>query len=67
MPLRASDRQPLTPNIALPGTQPTEKIFYCEPTKEVFKSHSDYVDRIVELKQNIWMCAVSFKKGMTYR
>jgi len=66
MPLRASDRQPLAPNPTPPDTHPTEKIFYCEPTKEVFKSHSEYVDRLVELKQNIWMCAVSFKKGMTY-
>ena len=65
MPLRTSDRQPLVP-VNLGPLPKSQKVYYLPATKEIFTTHTDYANRLIQLEEKSWTCAVSFKKGLSY-
>merc|ERR1711892_146077 len=45
---------------------PTAKVYYCEPTGEIFTSFEDYFERRVLLDTEVWSCSVTGKSNLTY-
>ena len=66
MPLSAVDRQPLVTSAVDPDKLKCKQVFYLKETQEIFTDHTKYCDRLLSLEQKTWMCAISFKKGLTY-
>ena len=45
---------------------PCQKVYYCEPTGEIFTNYEDYFERRVLLDTEVWSCSVTGKSNLTY-
>ena len=45
---------------------PTDKVYYCEPTGEIFTEFEEYFERRVLLDTEVWSCSVTGKSNLTY-
>ncbi|XP_055715208.1 bromodomain adjacent to zinc finger domain protein 1A isoform X2 [Phlebotomus papatasi] len=43
-----------------------EEVFYCPITKEVFRKHEDYFERVMLINSMLWTCALTGKTSLTY-
>uniref|UniRef100_A0A336MMI0 Bromodomain adjacent to zinc finger domain protein 1A n=1 Tax=Culicoides sonorensis TaxID=179676 RepID=A0A336MMI0_CULSO len=43
-----------------------EEVFYCEQTKEIFRSYEDYFERVMLTSSMVWTCAYTGKPNLTY-
>uniref|UniRef100_A0A6B2E558 Bromodomain adjacent to zinc finger domain protein 1A n=1 Tax=Phlebotomus kandelakii TaxID=1109342 RepID=A0A6B2E558_9DIPT len=43
-----------------------EEVFYCSITKEVFRKHEDYFERVMLINSMLWTCALTGKSNLTY-
>ncbi|XP_059612021.1 bromodomain adjacent to zinc finger domain protein 1A [Phlebotomus argentipes] len=46
--------------------QDDEEVFYCSVTKEVFRRHEDYFERVMLINSMLWTCALTGKSNLTY-
>uniref|UniRef100_A0A1B0GK09 Bromodomain adjacent to zinc finger domain protein 1A n=1 Tax=Lutzomyia longipalpis TaxID=7200 RepID=A0A1B0GK09_LUTLO len=64
MPLiKRKEFKPLPPPDDL---QDNEEVFYCSITKEVFRNHEDYFERVMLINSMVWTCALTGKSSLTY-
>jgi bromodomain adjacent to zinc finger domain protein 1A len=46
--------------------RPTEEIFYCEATKEVFRDYEEFFQRTILCNSLVWSCSITGKSNLTY-
>ncbi|CAD6196672.1 unnamed protein product [Caenorhabditis auriculariae] len=64
MPLK--NKKPFEPAQAPPGLKPETKVFFLQATKEVFLTHEEYYNRMIELNATIWSCEFTGKTALTF-
>lgn len=59
-------RLPFVPNEVPENIKPTDSVFYCEPTGEIFEKYEEFFERRVLLDTEVWSCSVTGKSNLTY-
>merc|ERR1712203_431841 len=54
------------PNDVPKDLSPTDKVYYCAPTGEIFTSYEEYFGRRVLLDTEVWSRGVTGKSNLTY-
>ncbi|KAM3917997.1 bromodomain adjacent to zinc finger domain protein 1A [Leptodactylus fuscus] len=46
---------------------PTERLFYCRVTNEVFRDYDEFFERTILCNSLVWSCSFTGKSGLTYQ
>ena len=57
MPLLRKDS--FVPSKPDPGLKPTDEVFVCEATKEVFKDYEEFFQRTILCNSLVWSCSIT--------
>ncbi|KAB7493629.1 Bromodomain adjacent to zinc finger domain protein 1A [Armadillidium nasatum] len=49
-----------------PSIKPTDKVFFCELTEEVFTDYDEFWERLVLLNALVWTCELTGRPNLTY-
>ncbi|KAM8921713.1 bromodomain adjacent to zinc finger domain protein 1A isoform 5-T5 [Pelodytes ibericus] len=50
-----------------PDLQPTERLFYCRVTNEIFRDYDEFFERTILCNSLVWSCSFTGKSGLTYQ
>ncbi|KAM4690073.1 bromodomain adjacent to zinc finger domain protein 1A [Rhinophrynus dorsalis] len=59
-------RKPFNRQPPPPGLLPTERLFYCRVTNEVFRDYDEFFERTILCNSLVWSCSLTGKSGLTY-
>ncbi|XP_043204988.1 bromodomain adjacent to zinc finger domain protein 1A-like [Amphibalanus amphitrite] len=61
------NKQPFSKSKPPPDLRPDEEVFFCEPTKEVFRDYDKFFERMILCNSLLWSCEMTGKSGLTYQ
>ncbi|XP_041122290.1 bromodomain adjacent to zinc finger domain protein 1A-like [Polyodon spathula] len=47
--------------------KPTEEVFLCKVTNEIFRDYDEFFERTILCNSLVWSCAITGKPGLTYQ
>lgn len=59
-------KQPFVKTVPPASLAPTDEVFYCEATNEVFTDYEQFFERTILCNSLVWSCGVTGKSGLTY-
>ncbi|CRK91644.1 CLUMA_CG005294, isoform A [Clunio marinus] len=59
-------RKPFKRNLIPEGLKDDDEVFYCELTKEVFKTYEEFFERVMLTNSVIWQCALTGRPDLTF-
>ncbi|KAG5672185.1 hypothetical protein PVAND_002335 [Polypedilum vanderplanki] len=59
-------RKPFKRNPIPEGAKDDDQVYYCEATKEVFKSYDEFFERVMLTNSVVWQCALTGRPELTY-
>ncbi|XP_018422559.1 PREDICTED: bromodomain adjacent to zinc finger domain protein 1A [Nanorana parkeri] len=60
-------RKPFTRTPPPADLEPTERLFYCRVTNEVFRDYDEFFERTILCNSLVWSCSFTGKSGLTYQ
>ncbi|KAM9294475.1 bromodomain adjacent to zinc finger domain protein 1A [Gastrophryne carolinensis] len=60
-------RKPFTRAAVPADLLPTERLFHCRVTNEVFRDYDDFFERTILCNSLVWSCSFTGKSGLTYQ
>ncbi|XP_073465240.1 bromodomain adjacent to zinc finger domain protein 1A [Aquarana catesbeiana] len=60
-------RKPFTRTPLPADLDPTERLFYCRVTNEVFRDYDEFFERTILCNSLVWSCSFTGKSGLTYQ
>ncbi|XP_037072213.1 bromodomain adjacent to zinc finger domain protein 1A-like [Pollicipes pollicipes] len=61
------NKQPFAKSKLPPDLEPDEEVFFCEPTKEIFRDYDKFFERMILCNSLLWSCEMTGKSGLTYQ
>ncbi|XP_063295772.1 bromodomain adjacent to zinc finger domain protein 1A [Pelobates fuscus] len=59
-------RKPFIRQRPPPDLEPTERLFYCRVTNEVFRDYDEFFERTILCNSLVWSCSLTGKSDLTY-
>ncbi|CAG9809326.1 unnamed protein product [Chironomus riparius] len=59
-------RKPFKRNPIPEGIKDDDEVYYCEATKEIFKSYDDFFERVMLTNSVVWQCSLTGRPELTY-
>ncbi|XP_070490285.1 bromodomain adjacent to zinc finger domain protein 1A isoform X2 [Chironomus tepperi] len=59
-------RKPFKRNPIPEGIRDDDDVYYCEATKEIFKSYDDFFERVMLTNSVVWTCSLTGRPELTY-
>ncbi|XP_075469998.1 bromodomain adjacent to zinc finger domain protein 1A isoform X2 [Ascaphus truei] len=60
-------RKPFIRHRPPPDLQPSERVFHCRVTNEIFRDYDEFFERTILCNSLVWSCSFTGKSGLTYQ